>query len=131
MRAQIRHLKTTAALVVVASCVVGLPANTDAHPSVSIVVDSTGTIYYSDLFRVWMIMPDGARAVAVDGVHTHELWIGPDGNVWGDDVQNVGEQYRHRIWKRLADGSLVNTRPWRDGLRIRRLHRDGSSEVVG
>ena len=73
-----------------------------AHPSVSVVVDSTGTIYFSDLSRVWMIHPDGSRSVAVDNVHTHELWIGPDGNVWGDDVQNVGEQYRHRVWKRAT-----------------------------
>lgn len=92
-----------------------LTPDIQAHPSVSVVVDSSGTIYYSDLSRVWMITPDGARHIAVNHVHTHELWIGPEGHVWGDDVQNVGEQYRHRVWKRLRDGTLINELPWRDG----------------
>ncbi len=62
-----------------------------------------------------MITRDGTRSVAVENVHTHELWIGPDGNVHGDDVQNVGDAYRHRVWKRTASGTTVNTQPWRSG----------------
>ncbi len=86
-----------------------------ADPSVSIVVDSAGTIYYSDLERVWMITRSGSKEIAVDDVHTHELWIGPDDLLYGEDVRNVGEAYRHRVWKRLPNGAVVDERPWRRG----------------
>ena len=86
-----------------------------AHPSVSIVIDSQGNIFYSDLEHVWMIRDDGTKTIAVQNVHTHELWIGPDDALYGEDVTNVGENYRHRIWRRSADGEITNERAWRAG----------------
>ena len=81
----------------------------------SVVIDSRGTVYYSDLERVWMIRPDGSKQVAVEGVHTHELFVDAADNLYGEDVTNVGEAYRHRVWKRAPDGTLTDVLPWRDG----------------
>lgn len=86
-----------------------------AHPSISIVVDSQGNIFYSDLERVWMIRPDGTMIVAVDNVHTHELWIDQNDILYGEDVTNVGDNYRHRIWKRNPNGQIENELDWRSG----------------
>ena len=77
-----------------------------AHPPVSIVIDSQGNIFYSDLERVWMIRTDGTKIVAVQKVHAHELWIGQDDILYGEDVTNVGDNYRHRIWKRTPNGQI-------------------------
>ena len=45
-----------------------------AHPPVSVVMDSRGFVYYSDLENVWRISPTGTRTIAVIGVHTHQLY---------------------------------------------------------
>lgn len=86
-----------------------------AHPPVSIVIDSQGNIFYSDLEQVWLITPEGTKTVAVPNVHTHELWIGPDNTLYGEDVTNVGENYKHRVWKRTVNGQLENELDWRKG----------------
>ena len=86
-----------------------------AHPSVSIVIDSQGNIFYSDLERIWMIRPDGTKIVAVENVHTHELWIDQSDVLYGEDVTNVGDNYRHRIWKRHPNGKIENELDWRSG----------------
>ena len=86
-----------------------------AHPPVSIVIDSQGNIFYSDLEQVWMISPDGIKTVAVQNVHTHELWLDENDVLYGEDVANVGEQYRHRVWKRQPDGEIGLAMQWRNG----------------
>lgn len=92
-----------------------LPALGHAHPAVSVVMDSRGVVYYSDLENVWMIRPDGTKALAVEGVHTHALWIDAEDALYGEDVANVGEAYRHRVWKRTPGGALTDVLPWREG----------------
>ena len=93
-------------------------------------MDADGIIYYSDLNQVWMVLPDGSQQIAVSNVHSHELWLGPDGSVYGEDVQNEGEHYRHRVWHRHPDGSITNALPWREGHPVEyddfSLARDGS-----
>lgn len=86
-----------------------------AHPPVALVMDHQGTVFYSDLHHVWMIAPDGAKTIAVRNVHTHELWLGPDGSLYGEDVTNVGEQWYHRVWRRHPDGALTDVIPRRAG----------------
>lgn len=90
-------------------------SNLRAHPPVSIVIASDGTVFYSDLERVWMILPDGTRKVAVNNVHTHELRLDSADNLFGEDVTNIGENYRHRVWKRSSTGVITNVIPWRSG----------------
>ena len=86
-----------------------------AHPAVSLVVDSRGNVYFSDLQNVRVLRPDGTIEVAIAGVHTHELWLGPGDVLYGEDVTNVGDDYRHRVWRREPDGSLHDVIPWREG----------------
>jgi len=86
-----------------------------AHPSAGLVMDSRGNLYFSDLTKVWVLRPDGSIEIAVPRVHTHELWLGPADTLYGEDVTNVGEAYRHRVWKLAPDGELSDEIPWRDG----------------
>lgn len=88
-------------------------SNAKAHPSVSVVTDQEGNIYYSDLQHVWIIRPDGSKSIAVRSVHTHELWLSPEGILYGEDVTNRGDDYRHRIWALHPDGSVKEVLPWR------------------
>ncbi|MCL7985949.1 MAG: hypothetical protein M8872_11900 [marine benthic group bacterium] len=93
----------------------GLPSVASAHPPVSLVLDGRGNLYFSDLRNVRVLRPDGSIEVAVSDVHTHELWLGPDGAVYGEDVTNVGDDYRHRVWRIEPDGTVTDVISWRDG----------------
>lgn len=99
-----------------------------AHPSVSLVRDGRGNVFYSDLKQVWRIAPDGSRSVAVAGVHTHELWVEPDGALVGEHLWYEGEatkRWGHRVWRLGPDGSLRDVLPARPGF----LPDDGYSFV--
>lgn len=86
-----------------------------AHPAVSLVLDSRGNLYFSDLRSVRVLRPDGTIEVALAGVHTHELWLGPGDVLYGEDVINVGDDYRHRVWRLDTDGTVEDVIPWRAG----------------
>lgn len=81
-----------------------------ADPGTGIVADSKGTIFYTDLSQVWMIKPDGTKSVAVPNVHTHELYINNQNELFGEHLWYNGEQsntWGHYLWKRNSDGSIV------------------------
>lgn len=99
-------------IVLTSSLVVSVAA---AHPSVSVVIDVYGNIYYSDLSQVWMISPDGNKKVVVENVHTHELWLSVEGDLYGEDVRSQGDNYRHRVWVKSPDGKVRNVIGWREG----------------
>ena len=89
-----------------------------AHPGVSIVMDSRGVVYYTDLVHVWKILPDGTKQIAVREVHTHELYLDADDNLYGEHVAYEGEAtdtWNHRVWRLSPDGTLTNTIPTRSG----------------
>lgn len=91
-----------------------------AHPGVGIFMDGKGNVYYTDLRQVWKISPDGARSVAVPNVHTHELYVDPGGNLYGEHLWYEGEatdKWGHRVWRLGADGTLVDVIPARRGFR--------------
>jgi len=95
-------------------------AMTLAHPGIGIVVDSRGNVYYTDLKHVWKIAPDGTKSIAVRNVHTHELAIDREDNVYGEHLWYEGERtdkWGHRIWKLGADGKLTIIVPSREGFR--------------
>jgi streptogramin lyase len=88
-----------------------------AHPPVSVVMDSRGFVYYSDLQNVWRISPTGARTIAVIGVHTHQLYVDVQNRLYGEDATNddaTGQPY-HRVWRLDPDGSLTDVIPRRAG----------------
>ena len=73
-----------------------------AHPSRGIVVDRGGTVYFSDLVRIWRL--DGSRLRLVrrnPGTHTHALAIDPQGRiVWEESSYDPASgQYNETIWQ--------------------------------
>ena len=78
-----------------------------AHPGIGIVIDSRGNIYYTDLKQVWKIKPDGSKSVAVTGVHTHELFLDGEDNLYGEHLWYNGEQldtWGHYVWCLHSNG---------------------------
>lgn len=81
-----------------------------AHPGIGIVKDSKGNIYYTDLAKVWKIALDGNRSVVVTGVHTHELYIDGQDNLYGEHLWYNGESrdtWGHYVWCLKNNGDLV------------------------
>ena len=88
---------------------VGLPAAAGAHPSWSIAHDrARGLVYYSDLRQVWSIDAAFTRLLVVPNVHTHELLVDAEGNLYGEDARVNG---RHRVWRRSPGGVLADVIP--------------------
>lgn len=89
-----------------------------AHPGIGIVVDSKNNIYYTDLSRVWRIAPDGSRRVVVPNVHTHELFLDAQDNLFGEHLWYEGDRtgkWGHYVWKRTPQGAVVRVIPPREG----------------
>jgi len=91
-----------------------ITASVSAHPGIGIVMDSRGNVFYTDLKQVWKISPEGKKSVAVRNVHTHELYIDAEDNLYGEHLWYEGEatdKWGHYVWKLRADGTLeqVNT----------------------
>jgi hypothetical protein len=80
-----------------------------AHPGIGIVKDSRGNIYYTDLFRVWKITADGNKTAVVSNVHTHELFMDANDDLYGEHLWYNGEQadtWGHYAWCLLNTGKL-------------------------
>jgi sugar lactone lactonase YvrE len=94
------------------------PAIAAAHPAVAVVMDSRGNVYYSDLSNVWRISPDGRKSVVVPHVHTHELYLDAEDNLYGEHLWYEGEKidkWGHRVWKRAPDGRISVVIPPTEG----------------
>src|SRR6185436_19343351 len=107
------RIAVTAALLLFAAPLV-------AHPPVSVVVDSRGNIYYSDLSQVWRIAPDGTKSVAVPNVHTHELFLDAQGNLYGEHLWYEGDatkKWGYYVWRRDAGGRVAKVIPNTEGFR--------------
>jgi hypothetical protein len=93
-------------------------AAAQAHPGVGIVKDSRGNLFYTDTKHVWKIAPDGKKSVAVQNVHTHELCLDAEDNLYGEHLWYEGEatkKWGHRVWCLKRDGTLVDVIPAREG----------------
>lgn len=86
-------------------CSLSLPA----HPGIGIVKDSKGNIYYTDLKQVWKIAPDGSKTAVVKDVHTHELFMDANDDLYGEHLWYNGETldtWGHYVWCRRHTGEL-------------------------
>ena len=89
-----------------------------AHPGIGIVMDSRGNVFYTDLKHVWKIAPDGTKSIAVRNVHTHELSIDAEDNLFGEHLWYEGDATRkwgHRVWRLDRVGKLTDVIPAREG----------------
>jgi hypothetical protein len=84
-----------------------LPLTGYAHPGVGIVKDSKGNIYYTDLKQVWKIT-NGKRAVVVPDVHTHELYIDVNDNLFGEGgyYDDQADKFYHYLWVYRPNGQI-------------------------
>ena len=119
-RARARSARGAAWAVILAAAWLFGNGALEAHPGVGIVMDRQGNVFYTDLAQVWKIASDGSRSIAVKNVHTHELCLDADGNLYGEHLWYEGEKidkWGHRIWRLGADGKLVDVVPAREGFR--------------
>jgi hypothetical protein len=89
-----------------------------AHPGIGIVQDSRGNIFYTDLKQVWKITPDGKKSVVVPNVHTHELCLDREDNLYGEHLWYEGDatkKWGHRVWCLKPDGTALDVIPAREG----------------
>ena len=87
-----------------------------AHPGIGIVMDRDGSVFYTDLTHVWRIAPDGTKSIAVRDVHTHELYLDPQGTLHGEHLWFANERWFHYTWQLTARGALTRS-PQREGFR--------------
>jgi hypothetical protein len=75
------------------------------------VVSRNGTVYVADIPAnvIWRIGSDGAEVVA-RGIHSHALAIGPDGAVYGTDVEPDGSG-SGRVWRVDLEGRFETVVP--------------------
>lgn len=89
-----------------------------AHPGVGILQDKKGNVYYTDLKQVWKITPAGQKSVAVPNVHTHELYIDDQDNVYGEHLWYNGEQkdtWGYYVWRLSPSGRVEKVIPDTEG----------------
>jgi len=83
---------------------------TSAHPGIGIVKDSKGFIYYTDLANIYRIDPATQQTtIVVHNVHSHEISIDKDDNLYGEHLWYVGggdNRFDHYLWRLNAVGKL-------------------------
>lgn len=91
-----------------------------AHPAVSVVRDSRGNVYYSDIVRVWRLTPAGEHTVFVPRVHTHELAVDSSDRLLGEHLwydASQREPWNHYLWRATPDGRVEKLTPDTPGFR--------------
>jgi hypothetical protein len=89
-----------------------------AHPGVGIVMDSKGNVYYTDLAQVWKIEPSGKKTSVVKNVHTHELYLDTNDNLFGEHLWYEGEKtdkWGYYVWELTSTGALKKIIPNTEG----------------
>lgn len=95
-------------------------ATAHAHPGWAVVQDGQGTLFFTDTKQVWAISVEDRISLAVAAVHTHELHVDAQGNLFGEHLWYEGDatgRWRHRVWRRRPDGTVTDIIPAREGFR--------------
>lgn len=80
-----------------------------AHPGIGMVKDSKGNIFYTDLQQVWKITSDGKKNIVVRNVHTHELYMDANDDLYGEHNWYNGERlntWGSYAWCLRSNGKL-------------------------
>src|SRR6185436_5881641 len=89
-----------------------------AHPGIGVVEDSRGNIFYTDLEQVWKVAPNGVKSIAVPNVHTHELFLDENDNLFGEHLWYNGDATKtwgHYVWKFTKNGQFQKIIPNTNG----------------
>jgi hypothetical protein len=88
-----------------------------AHPGIGIVMNSEGTVFYTDLTHVWKINTHGVKSIAVRNVHTHELYLDNQDNLFGEHLSYEGsiDKWSHYVWRLASDGKFEKIKPETEG----------------
>lgn len=88
-----------------------------SHPGVGIVMDSKGNVFYTDLVHVWKINTKGVKSIAVRSVHTHELFLDDEDNLFGEHLwyDGASDKWGHFVWKLSSSGRLEKVIPDSNG----------------
>lgn len=80
-----------------------------AHPGIGLVTDSKGNFYFTDLKQIWKQTPEGQRTIAVANVHSHELYMDKNDNLFGEHLWYVpasDKSYKYQ-WCLKSSGELT------------------------
>lgn len=89
-----------------------------AHPGIGIVYDGDQTIYYTDLTHVWKLNTrTGVAEIYIENVHTHELFLDKEGNLYGEHYWYIESQqvFKNYIWKVDKNGNFQKIREDQEG----------------
>jgi hypothetical protein len=80
-----------------------------AHPGIGFVMDSKGNFYFTDLKQIWKQTPDGEKNIAVANVHSHELYIDKNDNLFGEHLwyDPAEEKFFNYQWCLKGTGDLI------------------------
>jgi hypothetical protein len=82
----------------------------NAHPPTGIVIDQSGTVYFTDLETIWKIDTNGKLSIVrhgVSGRHTHELSIDQSNTLRGADLSYESQKWISSVWKMSPDGQFT------------------------
>ncbi|HSB94741.1 MAG TPA: hypothetical protein VLC28_16570, partial [Flavitalea sp.] len=100
-------MKSKTTIINLIFLVLCLPSSIKAHPGIGIVKDSKDNIYYTDLLQVWKIT-NGTKSVIVPNVHTHELYVDKDDNLFGEGLyyEARANKFYHYLWVYHPNGTI-------------------------
>ena len=86
-----------------------------AHPAWGIVVAPEGTVYFADTERdrIWMITPAGRLRLLASSLHSHALFHGADGYLYGENLayDAPGQRWLGARWRAHSDDSFEELLP--------------------
>lgn len=105
--------------IILSSMMILFACHLAAHPGVGIVMDSKGNVFYTDTERIFKIDVAGHKSVVVPRVHTHELFLDKNDNLFGEHLWYEGsaDKWSHYIWRYSADGKFEKLTPDLEGFR--------------
>lgn len=82
-----------------------------AHPAWGIAVDRRQQVYFTDLENIWKLDAQGRLTLfrrGASGRHTHDLRIGEDGNLYGEDhsYEPSTQRFINALWKMTPTGEF-------------------------
>ena len=85
-----------------------LPQLALAHPGWGLVINGQGSVYFTDLERVWKIDPEGVVSIFIEDVHAHDLYLDEAGTLYGEHewYEEHTETFHVRYWKASPEGHV-------------------------